>query len=276
MQISEAILTRVSNRTFLKRPLDEDQLLKIDELLSGNLILPFSPKVRFKWLYSHEAQDIDFKKFGTYGFVKNCPAFIVLAVEKGPYALENVGFAGEKIILELTAMGLASCWLGGSFRRSQFSSAIQLNENEILPAVIAVGHAAERRSLVDRAIIWSAKSRTRLPLDQLFYCSDNQELSELQMKLLHFIQAAPSASNKQPWRVMIEGNRFHFFVAPDAKYQKTLAAAKLADLQRVDMGIALSHLILSAEEAQLSPHILVLTETVSPNSSWNYILSVEF
>lgn len=259
----------------MNTPLHENSVSQIESCLQSLTTRPFSPVVRTRILYSQKNESIDFKKFGTYGFIKNCSCFIVLAVEKGPYALENAGFIGESIILELTKMGLGSCWLGGSFRRGQFSEAIGLTENELLPAVIAVGVPADKRSLVDRAIIWSAKSRTRLPLDTLCQNYDEKLLTAPMKELLLLMQAAPSASNKQPWRFICQNNRIHFYILPDAKYQRTLNVAKLVDLQRVDMGIILSHLTLAAEEMGAKAFISVQKPEGCEDCAWSYLFTVD-
>ena len=50
--------------------------------------------------------------------------------------------------------------------------------------------------------------------------------------------------NKQPWRVVIAGNRAHFY----EKKTKGYVDAAGWDLQKVDMGIALYHFAYGTEE----------------------------
>jgi hypothetical protein len=61
---------------------------------------------------------------------------------------------------------------------------------------------------------------------------------------------APSASNKQPWRVIKDNNQaaFHFYLRRTPGYDKLFNEIKL---QHVDMGIALCHFTLSSKELGL-------------------------
>ena len=66
---------------------------------------------------------------------------------------------------------------------------------------------------------------------------------------------APSASNKQPWRIVHRGRDWHFYLVRTKGYGKESAlfsALRLADMQRVDMGIAMCHLELAARELGLA------------------------
>lgn len=51
------------------------------------------------------------------------------------------------------------------------------------------------------------------------------------------VRIAPSASNKQPWRIVMDGNNFHFFLCRNKGYGKALGF----DIQRLDIGIAMCH-----------------------------------
>ncbi|MCE5265342.1 MAG: hypothetical protein LLG97_17650 [Deltaproteobacteria bacterium] len=60
---------------------------------------------------------------------------------------------------------------------------------------------------------------------------------------------APSASNKQPWRIIRgRGDAFHFYLKRTPGYESLIKDIKL---QNVDMGIAMSHFDLSARELGL-------------------------
>ena len=48
----------------------------------------------------------------------------------------------EKAILYATGLGLGSCWLGGTFRRSRFAERISARSDEIVPAVASLGYPA--------------------------------------------------------------------------------------------------------------------------------------
>ncbi|MFN2157505.1 MAG: nitroreductase family protein, partial [Anaerolineae bacterium] len=60
---------------------------------------------------------------------------------------------------------------------------------------------------------------------------------------LDMVRAAPSASNKQPWRIVKDGGRWHFYLQHTPNYKP--------DMQRIDMGIAMCHWALTAQERGL-------------------------
>jgi len=65
------------------------------------------------------------------------------------------------------------------------------------------------------------------------------------------VRLAPSASNRQPWRILKEkrSNIFHFYLERAKIYAK---AIKRIDMQKVDMGIAMCHFELAARELGLT------------------------
>lgn len=58
------------------------------------------------------------------------------------------------------------------------------------------------------------------------------------------VRLAPSATNKQPWRVVTEKNRVHFYEKRTSGY----ARETTGDIQKVDLEIALCHFEIAAEE----------------------------
>ena len=75
---------------------------------------------------------------------------------------------------------------------------------------------------------------------------------------LEMLRLAPSASNKQPWRIIKEGNNFHFYISHTPGYGNSLGF----EIQRVDIGIAMCHFELTLKELG----ILGRWETLEQNS----------
>ena len=82
----------------------------------------------------------EIKTLGTYGFIKGASVFIVGAVAKGEWAMEDYGYCMEKNILAATHLGLGTCWLGGTFNRSASASRISKRDDEVIPAITPVGY----------------------------------------------------------------------------------------------------------------------------------------
>ena len=181
-------------------------------------------------------------KLGTYGVIKGAKNYLISAMTPGNEHLEALGFDMEYAVLQAEAEGLGTCWLGGTFNKGQFATALGLKEGEFLPIVIPFGRPAPKDGLVGRLIRNLAGSNNRFPFPTLFSHKDyGTPLSTADAGIfataLEMVRLGPSASNKQPWRAVKTGNAVHFYLKPTKGYSSTLGY----DIQRVDMGIALCH-----------------------------------
>lgn len=103
-------------------------------------------------------------------------------------------------------------------------------------------------------IRWGAKSDSRKPWNNLFFQHHfgnplPETLAGDFKTPLEMLRLAPSASNKQPWRVVKHGNAFHFYLLETPGYNKMVKSIKL---QRIDMGIAMSHFETTCKELNLN------------------------
>lgn len=248
MSITDIIKKRLSVRTYLMKTLTPE----IKQVLIGfasNLKGPFGGAVRFNLVESDFARKESNAKLGTYGVIRGASTYVVAVAEKDDRDLEDFGYSLEKVILYATSLGLGTCWLGGTFKRSEFSKAIVQKDHEILPCITPIGYPSSRRSLIDSALRFTAGSKNRKRWDELFFCGDfGHRLSETEagkyLTPLEMLRLAPSASNKQPWRIVKATTKIHFYLQHTKGYAKALAY----DLQRVDMGIAMCHFELTAKE----------------------------
>jgi hypothetical protein len=177
---------------------------------------------------------------------------------------------------------LGTCWLGGSFTKSSFAAKIGARAGERVPAVTAVGYIADRPRALDPMIRRFARSDKRLPWRDLFFeGSFNAPLSEEQAGAyatpLEMVRLGPSASNKQSWRVVKKGASFQFHLARTEGYGqgRFTKAWMAADMQRLDMGIAMCHFELAARESGLDgrwvlddPAINSLDDLTEYTASW--------
>jgi len=251
----ELMKIRTSSRSYDKRPLEPEKRKQMEDQLSSNKKGPFGPTVRFQLFDFAEGGQSQTENLGTYGVIKGTPSFIVGAVMNTDKAMEVYGYCMEKNILIATSLGLGTCWLGGMFKRSAFARKIGLSANEVMPAVSPVGYTAEKKTLTDSLFGFLARSRTRKPWQELFYHKNfNTHLGRHDAgryaTCLEAVRLAPSASNRQPWRILREEgkNTFHFYLRRAKMYTK---ASRRIDLQKVDMGIAMCHFELSAKELRL-------------------------
>ena len=251
--VTQLAAKRSSWRKYQREDLDRALLERIDALLESAPPGPFGHRVRLRLLRADSTQREAARKLGTYGVIRGACYFLAGAIEDGPYALEDYGYVFEWVVLQLTALDLNTCWLGGTFRRSEFGAALQVSGAELVPAVSPVGHAASKRSAVDHAFRWAAGSKRRKPWSQLFFDGTldtplDPALAGRWGPVLDVVRMAPSASNKQPWRLVRDGERWHVLLARTPGYRNPLTP----DLQRVDIGIALCHFELGAREQGLA------------------------
>jgi hypothetical protein len=272
--VTEVISRRFSCRTYRDQPVPGADRALLSErarsLTTGVLGTP----LRFRLVAATEDSAEALKGLGTYGFIRGASAFIVGAVSPGDRYLEDYGHALEQLVLFATSLGLGTCWLGGFFTRSSFSRAVEATWQERVPAVVAVGVIADVEAARGGVIRRRVGADLRLPWERLFFDGTfgvplSREGAGDLAEPLEMVRRGPSASNKQPWRVVREGgssppgapsrsgggaaSSWHFYLQRTPGYRGGLAGKllRLEDIQRVDMGIAMCHFELTARELGL-------------------------
>lgn len=210
---------------------------------------PFGNDVKLMLVSAADVHPSATEGKGTYGVIKGAKYFLLATVsEKAEFALVQVGYAVERAILFATALGLSGCILGGTFKGEQFSPAAKMEEGEILPLVVAIGMKAKKKRLSERFLRHRAKSDQRFELEDIAFDSDFENpLNHLSAGKLYpafeAVRLAPSAKNNQPWRMVREGKKVHFY-----KYMSGNVRGSEFDLEEVDMGIAMCHFALVAAD----------------------------
>jgi nitroreductase len=249
--LTSTIQRRRSWRTFENRPLETAARSALLRAIAEPPSPPFANPVRLALLDAVEVGAEGSAKLGTYGVIRNPPCFLAGAVRAGEGDMEDFGYIFEHAILKATELGLQTCWLGGTLQRGRFGERLQAAEDELVPAVSPVGYARQRRSLVDLTFRAVAGSGNRKPWAELFFDGDfsrplSPEAAGAQARALEMVRLGPSASNHQPWRIVRDrdGATLHLYLCRTAGYGRLFAV----DLQRIDMGIAMSHLELVSRE----------------------------
>ncbi len=259
-QVKDVVEKRRSIRSYDKRTLSSDTLRELNEYFK-EVKSPFQGEVKFQILETNT--DENNGKLGTYGVIKGASAYIGATVKKGDMDLESLGYEFEKVILFLAANGIGSCWLGGTFNRSQFVGALEIREDEWFPAISPIGYAVPKKRLMDTMFRTIAGSDHRKAWNELFFQTDfskeltKEEAGEFQ-EVLEIVRLAPSASNKQPWRIVKTQTGFHFFEAKEPGYSDRLTI----DIQRVDLGIAACHFHMAVQEKNINGDFSVLESPI--------------
>lgn len=247
--IEESVKKRYSVRNYKEQEVELDKRKAIESFVNS-LDNPFGKKVNFHYLDNREMKDEE--KLGTYGVIKGAMQYIGTTIKLEPMALEALGYELEAVILYLAHLELGTCWLGGTFNRKGFAKAMNIEEDEIFPIITPYGYAATKKHMKEIVMRKMIKADQRKEWNQLFYINDFQttltkeKAGDLEVPL-EMVRLGPSASNKQPWRILIKDNACHFYEYKQPGYSDSFPY----DIQRVDMGIAAAHFDFSVKEKGL-------------------------
>ncbi len=267
MKTMELIRGRRSVRTFDGEVIREEHEWKLREF-AGKVENPYDIPITWKLL------DADVHGLSSPVIV-GTDKFIAGKMHRVPHAEEAFGYTFEKIVLFAESLGVGTTWIAGTMDRAAFERAMKLEEGEVLPCVSPLGYPAKKMSLRESMMRKGVKADSRLPFETLFFDgSFDKPLTESSAgalaDVLEAVRLAPSAVNKQPWRVVICGDKAHFY----EKRSKGFAAKNGWDMQKIDMGIALCHFELAAQECgygvsfELSDPALPITEDVQYIASY--------
>jgi hypothetical protein len=261
--ITNMIRQRFSCRTYLEKPISSEKRQKLEEFISTLSTGPFGGQASFHLLAASQQDSRALNDLGTYGFIQGATGYIIGATNPGNKNLEDYGYQMEQIILYATSLQLGTCWLGGSFTRSSFARKINAASDEVIPAVTSIGEMIDleqaRKGLLRRQI----NADQRLPWKNLFFDGRfdtllSPQAAGLWATPLEMVRLGPSASNKQPWRIVQDGNRWHFYLQRTKGYREGSLNRFLGivDIHSLDMGIAMCHFELTARELGLHGHWL--------------------
>ena len=251
----EVMARRTSVRSYDGLPIDSDKMRALYDAMGASVPGPFGGRARFELVVPEtdsasgeggEGRLARNGRIGTYGLISKVPAFIVGTIARGSRALEDFGYSMEGLVLKATELGLGSCWIGGLFDRGAASKALDRRDGELLPAVVAIGMAATRKTAPDTLTRRLARADSRRPAAELFFDGAPGKPLALETSpwrlVFEALRMGPSASNKQPWRVIARGGgdrpRFDLYLNEDRLYNSALGEIRI---QNIDMGIAMRH-----------------------------------
>lgn len=221
MDIIEAMRERRSVRTFDGRPLDEDAW-RVLQLEAERARSPFGSQV-----------DIRLQRFGlrdcfrpgTYGVIRGATDYFLVSFGNDELSALSAGYAFETVVLKAWQMGFGTCWIAGTFKRSDFGTTDNLKV--VCPVGVADDMAFRERMM--RIVMGSKK---RKPFGTLFFNGNFNTPADAGGSFglsLEMMRLAPSSTNSQPWRALVDGDTVHFYYLPKSRYAL------------IDCGIGLCH-----------------------------------
>ena len=266
-ELLDIIKSRKSVRSFDGKPLSAEDRNKLEQYMEA-IANPFGVPVRFVLL--------DAKGNGLSSPVLTGETMYVAGmVKKGNYADVAFGFSLEKLVLYAWSLGIGTTWIGGTMKRELFEQAAGVSDDEMMPCMSPLGYPAKKHSVKETLMRKGVGADSRLSTDKLFFDRTwsvplNAEGSDELRDLMEMVRWAPSAVNKQPWRIIAADGSFHFYEKQDKGY----VSEKTGDLQKVDVGIALCHFVSGMESQGKKPDVVVQNPGISVPDSVHYIATV--
>ena len=161
-----------------------------------------------------------------YGKISGTNCFAAVIADKDNKFM--AGYLGESLVLECTARGYGTCWLGASYNKRAVNNIINLASNEVLCGIIAVGM---KETAVKQAKKKSIAKLTGLDAESFL------KLPVWQQSAVKCARIDPSALNKQPWELEFDSNSIGIV---ENSYN--------FGFSEIDKGIAMLHIELGAAD----------------------------
>ncbi|MBR3259084.1 MAG: nitroreductase family protein, partial [Eggerthellaceae bacterium] len=224
------ITTRRSIRTFDGRPLEPEHRAQL-EVFARGITNPYGIPVTFAFF--------DAAQNGLSSpVITGETLYMTAKVPRAEHAEEAYGISFEKLVLAAWELGIGTTWIGGTMDRALFERVCEVGEGEMMCCMTPLGYPAARMSLREAAMRKGIGADKRMDAAELFFAGDFatplRDMEPAVAEALKAVQWAPSAVNRQPWRVVRVGDDFHFFekrdLAGGGRYRW--------DVQKIDVGIA--------------------------------------
>lgn len=228
----QAIKLRKSIRKYKDSDVSPEHLQKIKAII--NEAKPLYDNIPMEVLLIEDGSKITNTFTGLlskYTKVK-APHYLAFTSEIQEGHLENIGFIGEEIVLRLTELGIATCWLGSAIKQELFKTIFTVKDKQSYIILVAFGYPVSPLKPVE--------TRKRFDKSKIVTGTLDTQYETIVQSIID----APSAINSQPWKLEVNTNKFDLFL----ENKNVLTKKMLKDTNHIDMGIGLSHLYNSAIE----------------------------
>lgn len=257
-ELMKAMLLRKSVRQYTEEKPTKDEIEKIQQYIENaeNLKGPFNSEVRIELVEDVKTMP-----------VKKAPLFAVLITPTDNNGLIDAGFVFEKFILFIETLGLNTCQIG-MFNRDTVKLAEPIKDTQKILLCTPIGKGKEKSSLLERTIKALIGSKKRKELDEMFFSNSSKEAitDEKTREKMEYLRWAPSALNAQPWRIVFENDKAHFYIA-EKEHSRIHGGLNIHTL---DVGIVLAHYMIVFNKANV-----VICETAPTCKGMDYLFTVD-
>ena len=236
MELYDAIFYRRSTRKYSNKRVKEGLLEEVKNICSQITYLNQELDIK--------AHVVERGHLVQFSMGKSCkfkaPHYIVITSKNGDDYLQNIGFAMEEVVLKLTTLGLATCWLESNIKREDILDFVDLSVDELENeedlnlehpySIIAFGYPEESEKLF----------RTDKDTDRKRINHVCKKINKDIEKIVESVRWSPSMKNSQPWVLYNDSNMIHLY---EEKQKKNLKFTN-----KISMGIALRHLDIASKE----------------------------
>ncbi len=243
-----AILARRSVRRYDKSPLDEATLARVQEIISR--VKPLVPDNRFEVFVRHTLAGEDLvSALGGYGRLVTPPHYLVPYMRGEEHLLEDLGYRVEQIAVRLTALDIASCYIGTLQREDEARNRFGLPDDARIGAFLIFGRpsTAFGGRAFNSAVRWGAGATRKLPAERLFFQESFDNPASPIPEISPLIEAArhaPSAVNAQPWRFLWHEGWLYLFVTRENRRYGT---GPQREYSLYDGGICMANVALAVD-----------------------------
>ena len=240
LNMTQAIDRRISCRAFERRALEpQTQRLLLRYVQEQNAV----SGMHIQFLSAPDEKST--VKLARTMFTSSPLQTLVLPGRQTPEQEEQAGYYGQRIVLHAQRLGLATCWVAGTY--DHHSVHAQLEEGEQVLSVIPVGYAMEKMPLKQQMIRVGLRRGDRS--EDAFVDSEvlYSQLPEWFRFCVQAVRKGPSAVNGQPinlsWRngeicacIWKSNHKMEYLDLGIAKAQFEAAAAECGVIGRWDWG----------------------------------------
>ena len=266
--IMDSIRSRKSVRSFDGQSLRPDDLAKLRAFME-NIENPYGQKVNFLLLDAGQEK-------------LSCPVitgtelYVGGKLKPAPHCNEAFGYSFECLVLYARSLGIGTTCIGGTIDRAAFELAMGLEGDELMPCVSPLGYPAEKMSLREALMRKSIRADERRPFEELFFAEDfdiplTKAAAGPLAAPLEAVRLAPSAVNKQPWRIVLTEQAAHFYLQ-----RARGLGGSLIDMQKIDLGIALCHFSLTARELGMKLQFSLTDPGLEAGPGMEYIATYRY
>lgn len=224
----QAIQKRISRRSFLQQKVSEEKIQKLQTMATQ---LNKESGLTFEILLEGSSMFSDLSK--SYGMFKNVQSLILLKGPMDNISVEKSGYYGEKLVLELTKLGLGSCWVHGTYDKN--NPMLQGQGDNRLICVIPFGEVTAQTTTKEKMIRGISHRRTKTAKEMT---NAGKEAPNWFWNAMEAVQLAPSALNSQKTKILLQ----------EGKIIAQIGAVKETDF--IDLGIAKLHFEIGADNGK--------------------------